>query len=68
MPFGESVAYVVPKLDTDTFEQPQTEVMVNRLSIPECPFPLHSCLITTLRAATASLQELLSITVGCYKK
>ena len=28
MPFGESVAYVVPKLDTDTFEQSQTDVLL----------------------------------------
>ena len=28
MPFGESVAYVVPKLHTDTFEQSQTDVLL----------------------------------------
>ena len=28
LPYGESVAYVVPKLNTDTFEQAQTDVLL----------------------------------------
>lgn len=36
LPYGKSVAYVVPKTDTDTFQQPQTDVLLANYASPWC--------------------------------